>query len=194
MKNKNLILAGVGGQGLVLTTQIISQAAFLSGLDVKTNDVIGLSQRGGTIWGSVKMGEKIHSPNIAPGDADILIAFEKLESKRWKHMLKQKDSIAIINEYEIAPTLVQQGDKEYTEDVLENMKQKSEVISLDATATGAKMGNPAIANILLLGIAARYMDISVETWFKTFEQYLPAKFVELNKKAFMYGYEQEYLK
>ena len=81
MKNKNLILAGVGGQGLVLTTQIISQAAFLSGLDVKTNDVIGLSQRGGTIWGSVKMGEKIHSPNIAPGDADILIAFEKLESK-----------------------------------------------------------------------------------------------------------------
>ena len=75
MKNKNLILAGVGGQGLVLTTQIISQAAFLSGLDVKTNDVIGLSQRGGTIWGSVKMGEKIHSPNIAPGDADILFAF-----------------------------------------------------------------------------------------------------------------------
>ncbi len=193
MKNKNLILAGVGGQGLVLTTQIISQAAFLAGFDVKTNDVIGLSQRGGSIWGSVKMGEKVHSPNIAPKEADILIAFEKLEAGRWKHMLKDKDSVAVINEYEIAPTLVQQGDKEYPEDVLEDTKKKTKIISLDATETGAQMGNPAVANILLLGIAARYMEISTDIWFEVFEKYLPAKFVELNKKAFMYGYNQEYL-
>lgn len=194
MKNKNLILAGVGGQGLVLTTQIISQAAFLSGLDVKTNDVIGLSQRGGTILGSVKMGEQIHSPNIGPGEADIIISFEKLEAKRWKHMLKSEGAISIINEYEIAPTLVQQGSKEYPEDILELMSNHSKVISLDATKIAAKMGNPAMANILLLGIAAKYMDIKVETWFKVFEDYLPPKFVELNKEAFMYGYEEDYLK
>ena len=193
MKNKNLILAGVGGQGLVLTTQIISQAAFLSGMDVKTNDVIGLSQRGGTIWGSVKMGDKIHSPNIAPGEADILIAFEKLESKRWKHMLKPIDSIAVINEYEIAPTLVQQDVKQYPDDVLDLMKNQSKVISLNATETAASMGNPAIANILLLGIAAKYMEISVDTWFKVFEDNLPPKFIDLNKEAFMYGYEEKYL-
>ncbi len=194
MNSKNLILAGVGGQGLVLTTQIIAQAAFLSGMDVKTNDVIGLSQRGGTIWGSVKMGEKIHSPNIAPGEADILISFEKLEAKRWKHMLKPEGAISIINEYEIAPTLVQQETKDYPEDILDIMNKYSKTISLNATEIAAKMGNPAIANILLLGIAAKYMDIEVKTWFKVFEQYLPPKFVELNKEAFMYGYEEAYLK
>ena len=109
-------------------------------------------------------------------------------------MLKSEGAISIINEYEIAPTLVQQGSKEYPEDILELMSNHSKVISLDATKIAAKMGNPAMANILLLGIAAKYMDIKVETWFKVFEDYLPPKFVELNKEAFMYGYEEDYLK
>ncbi len=79
MDMKSIIIAGVGGQGLVLATRIISEAAFLSGLDVKTNDVVGLSQRGGTVWGSIKMGEKVHSPNILPREADIILGMEPME-------------------------------------------------------------------------------------------------------------------
>jgi len=89
MENISIIIAGVGGQGLVLATRILSEAAFSQGLDVKTNDVVGLSQRGGTVWGSVKMGEKIYSPNILPKEADIILGMEPLEALRWSHVLKE---------------------------------------------------------------------------------------------------------
>lgn len=186
MKEKNIIIAGVGGQGLVLTTQIMAEAAFLSGLDVKTNDVIGLSQRGGKIWGSVRTGEKIHSPNIAPGEADILIAFELLEARRWRQMMRE-GSVAILNEYEIAPALVQQGAKEYEQDVYEQLEKRSTVFKIQATMQAQKLGNTAVTNIIMLGAAARYMDISREIWHKSIENNVPAKFKAMNIHAFDLG-------
>lgn len=192
MKNKNIILAGVGGQGLVLTTKIMSEAAFNGGFDVKTNDVIGLSQRGGKIWGSVKIGEKINSPNIAPGEGDILIAFEALEGRRWRDMMKPNQSIAIINNYEIAPTLVQQGEEEYSEDIFEEIAKSSELVKVDATEIAKDLGNAAVANIFLLGIAARYLEIPREVWHRALEENVPQKFIEMNKKAFDMGLEGEY--
>lgn len=192
MNSKNIILAGVGGQGLVLTTKIMSEAAFEAGFDVKTNDVIGLSQRGGKIWGSVKIGEKINSPNIAPGQGDILIAFEALEGRRWREMMKPNDSVAVINEYEMAPTLVQQEKEEYPEDIFEKVAENSELIKINATKIAKHLGNAAVANILMLGIAARYLDIPKEVWYKALEDNVPTKFIDMNKEAFNMGLEGNY--
>lgn len=192
MNSKNIILAGVGGQGLVLTTKIMSEAAFEAGFDVKTNDVIGLSQRGGKIWGSVKIGEKINSPNIAPGQGDILIAFEALEGRRWREMMKPNNSVAVINEYEMAPTLVQQEKEEYPEDIFEKIAENSELIKINATKIAKHLGNAAVANILMLGIAARYLDIPKEIWYKALEDNVPTKFIDMNKEAFNMGLEGNY--
>ncbi len=96
MSQYNIIIAGVGGQGLILTTEIICEAAMKNGYDVKSNDVVGLAQRGGRVWGSVKIGKKIHSPNIAIADADILLGMELLEALRWKPYLMDK-GLAILN-------------------------------------------------------------------------------------------------
>mgnify|MGYP001475883140 CR=1 FL=1 len=192
MNSKNIILAGVGGQGLVLTTKIMSEAAFEAGFDVKTNDVIGLSQRGGKIWGSVKIGEKINSPNIAPGQGDILIAFEALEGRRWREMMKPNNSVAVINEYEMAPTLVQQEKEEYPEDIFEKIAENSELIKINATKIAKHLGNAAVANILMLGIAARYLDIPKEVWYKALEDNVPTKFIDMNKEAFNMGLEGNY--
>ncbi len=191
MNPKNIILAGVGGQGLVLTTQILSEAAFNAGYEVKTNDVIGLSQRGGTIWGSVKFAEKVYSPNIAPKSADILIAFEALEARRWRHMLKENDSVAIVNTYQMAPTLVQQEKEEYADDIYEKVAEYSTLIKVDATGTAKDMGNAAVANIFLVGIAARHMDIEKSVWYKAIENNVPSKFTQLNINAFDKGYSYE---
>lgn len=191
MAGKNIILAGVGGQGLVLTTQIISEAAFNAGYEVKTNDVIGLSQRGGTIWGSVKFAEKVHSPNIAPKSADILVAFEALEARRWRHMLKESDSVAVVNTYQMAPTLVQQEQEEYADDIFEKVSEHSKLIKVDATAIASDMGNVAVANIFLVGIAARHIDIDRQIWYKAIENNVPPKFTQLNINAFDKGYSFE---
>lgn len=188
MKEKNIIIAGVGGQGLVLTTHIMAEAAFLAGYDVKTNDVIGLSQRGGKIWGSVRMGEKIYSPNIAPGEADILIAFEKLEGRRWRQMMKP-GSVAIVNDYEIAPALVQQGQVEYAEDIEEELQKNSKLINIGASEQAKVFGNIAVTNIIMLGAAAKYMDIPKEIWHQSVEKNVPPKFQAMNIQAFNYGYD-----
>lgn len=190
MQEKNIIIAGVGGQGLVLTTQIMAEAAFLAGFDVKTNDVIGLSQRGGKIWGSVRMGKKIHSPNIAPGEGDILIAFEQLEGRRWRQMMK-KGSITIVNDYEIAPALVQQGQTEYQSDVIEELQKNSTVTKIKATEQAQKLGNTAVTNIIMLGAAAKHMDIPTEVWYQSIQNNVPPKFKEMNIEAFNFGYRFE---
>lgn len=186
--NKNIILAGVGGQGLVLTTKIMSEAAFFANLDVKTNDVIGLSQRGGKIWGSVKFGDKVYSPNVVPGEGDILIAFEALEGRRWRKMMKPGDSIAIVNTYEMVPMLVQQEAEEYAADIAEKISENSKLIEVNATEVARELGNTAVANIYMLGIAAKYLEIPVEMWHKAIEENVPAKFKEMNIEAFNKGY------
>ncbi len=186
MEARKILLAGVGGQGLVLATEIIANAANYSGIDVKTNDVIGLSQRGGKVWGSVKMGEKVHSPNINPWEADLLIAFEKLEAKRFRKYLHKENSAVVINSYEMAPTLVQQEVEEYDPDVIQKVKEyASEVIEIDATETAASFGNSKAANIILLGVAARYMEgIAEEAWVEAITNAVPENALEVNLKAF----------
>lgn len=189
--SKNVLLAAVGGQGLVLTTRILAEAALAAGFDVKTNDVVGLSQRGGKIWGSVKIAKKVHSPNILDGEADILIAFEALEAKRMAHLVKP-GALIIMNAYEMAPSLVQQEKATYDEDVLDIVHSHGEVVHLDATTEAKKIGHPAVANILMLGIASTRLDIPREIWHEVIRTNVPPKSIELNLEAFDRGASGDY--
>ncbi len=184
------MLAGVGGQGLVLATKIISEAAFKAGLDVKTNDVIGLSQRGGMVWGSVRMGEKVYSPNIPPKEGDILIGLEPLEAYRWSHLLKDGGHI-ILNTKEAYPTPVLLEQEEYPYEDVKSLKDRYNVIKIDAREEARKAGNIKAANTVLIGILAKLLDIPNEVWEETIKENVPPKAIDANIQAFYRGYNYD---
>lgn len=185
---RSIIIAGVGGQGLVLATRIISEAAFLSGMDVKTNDVVGLSQRGGTVWGSIKMGEKVYSPNILPREADIILGMEPLEALRWSHNLKDGGTV-ILNTNRVYPTPVLLEKEEYPEEEIEALKERFNVIEIDAQVEAKASGNIRAANTILIGLLSKYLDISDEVWYEALKGFVPSKAVEENLVAFRRGKE-----
>lgn len=183
----NIMLGGVGGQGLILMTRIISQAALKDNYDVKSNDVVGLSQRGGMVWGNVRIGEKVYSPNIPPGEGDILLAMEPLEALRWSSILK-KDGKIILNSKRFYPTLVHQEKYEYPEKDIEELKSNYQVIEVNAFEEAKNLGKKQVSNVILLGILAQYLEINIDTWKETIRDNVPHKSIELNLKAFDYGY------
>lgn len=185
----NILLAGVGGQGLVLSTKLICDAAFLAGYNFKSNDVIGLSQRGGKVWGSVRIDkDAVHSPNIPPKRGDFLLALEPLEGLRWSGMLKDK-GLVIMNESRINPVPVMAEKAAYPEDISEKLHENYELIALNANEAGAKMGSSKIANTFLIGILARRIpEIEPKFWKEAIEASVPPKTVALNLEAFEYGY------
>lgn len=184
----NIMIGGAGGQGLVLMTRIISQAALKAGYDVKSNDVVGLSQRGGMVWGNVRLGEKIYSPNIPSGEGDILVSMEPLEALRWSSVLK-KNGIIIMNTKRFYPTLVQQEKADYPEKDIEKLKDSYRVIELNAFDEAIKLGKKQVSNILLLGILAKLLDIKQEIWLDTVIDNVPKKSMDMNINAFNFGYE-----
>lgn len=186
MENISIIIAGVGGQGLVLATRILSEAAFRAGLDVKTNDVVGLSQRGGTVWGSIKIGEKIHSPNILPKEADIILGMEPLEALRWSHTLKDGGKI-ILNTNRVYPTPVLLEKEVYPEAEIEALKEKFQVIEIDAQKEAQASGNIKAANTILLGLVSRFMPIGDDIFEEVLKAHVPPKAVEENLNAFHRG-------
>lgn len=197
MKDINIFIGGVGGQGLVLMTKILSEAFVSLDFDVKTNDVVGLSQRGGKIWGTVKFGKKIYSPNILPSNADYLIGLEPLEAYRWINHLKP-DGICIINNSKIYPSMVAMEKFEYPTNIEEVFSGKYTLISLDATAQAVSLGNSKVSNAVILGLLCKSLDekyghlIKPATFYDALKSSLienaPKKAVELNIKAFEYGY------
>ncbi|WP_089285105.1 indolepyruvate oxidoreductase subunit beta [Anaerovirgula multivorans] len=186
----NIMLGGVGGQGLILMTRIICQAALKDGYDVKSNDVVGLSQRGGMVWGNVRIGEKIYSPNIPPGDADILVSMEPIEALRWSSILK-KDGKIILNIKRFYPTLVQQEKYEYPEEDIENLKSTYQVTEINAFEEAKNIGKKQVSNVILLGILAKHIDIKMDTWKDTIKDNVPYKSIEMNLEAFDYGYNYQ---
>ena len=187
MNVTNIYTAGVGGQGLVLTTDIISEVAFLEGFDVKSNDVIGLSQRGGKVWGSIRFGEKVHSSLIPNGEGDILLSMEQLEGLRWSSALK-KGSKIIFNEEVIFPNRVLLDKDEYPENIKENLIEKGyDVISVSAKEIGRSLGNIKTGNIILLGKLSNYLPFKDDTWLKVIAKKVPPKTVEVNFSAFKAG-------
>lgn len=187
MKTINIILGGVGGQGLVLTTDIICKAALKEGLDVKSNDVIGLSQRGGMVWGSVRIGEEIFSPNIPKNGADFLIGLEPLEAYRWEELVNENTKI-IGNSKEIYPTPSLLEKEDYPAENIKEFFKINNGILEDFSKEAEKLGNMKAANTILIGIMAKDLNIKKETWIETLKENVPEKAIDVNIKAFEYGY------
>lgn len=187
METKNIMIVGVGGQGTLLTSRILGGITRATGYDVKLSEVHGMAQRGGSVVTFVRYGEKVFEPIVEEGQADVLIAFERLEALRYAHFMK-KDGVIIVNDQRIDPMPVVIGDAEYPEGILEDLSKKYKVLKIDALSEARKLGNTKAFNTIVLGLAAKHMDFSKEDWLNVIENTVPPKTVELNKQAFLVGY------
>ena len=185
---KNIMIVGVGGQGTLLTSRILGGITVAAGYDVKLSEVHGMAQRGGSVVTFVRYGEKVAEPIVEEGCADVLIAFEKLEALRYAHFLK-KDGAIVVNDHRIDPITVVTGAAQYPENIIENLEKEYNVYKVNAMDEALKLGNSKVFNIIVLGVAAKHMDFSKEDWLSVIEKTVPAKTVEINKKAFLLGYE-----
>ncbi|MEE0776173.1 MAG: indolepyruvate oxidoreductase subunit beta [Bacillota bacterium] len=186
---KNILIAGVGGQGTVLAARILSRLLISKGYDIKVSEIHGMSQRGGSVVTQVRFGEKVYSPIIAPGTADYILAFEKLEAVRALPYLK-KGGHVIVNEMEINPMPVTMGTMEYPTDLEAYLKSiEADVTLFPAYAMAQAVGNPKSLNMVLLGAWAKAFGLAEEECIKVMEENIPAKFLEVNKKGFRKGYE-----
>lgn len=188
METKNIMIVGVGGQGTLLTSRILGGIMLSAGYDVKLSEVHGMAQRGGSVVTFVRYGEKVSEPIVEEGCADVLIAFERLEALRYAHFLK-KDGVLIVNDQRIDPMPVVTGAATYPSDIIENLSKDYTVYSIDAMKEALSMGNSKVFNIIVLGLAAKHMDFSKEQWLKVIEETVPSKTIEINKAAFIKGFE-----
>ena len=185
---KNIMIVGVGGQGTLLTSRILGGITVDAGYDVKLSEVHGMAQRGGSVVTFVRYGEKVAEPIVEEGQADLLIAFETLEAKRYAHFLK-KDGVLVVNEQRIDPITVVTGMASYPENIVEELEKEYSVLKINAMEEALKLGNSKVFNIIVLGLAAKHMDFSKEDWLKVIEKTVPPKTIEMNKKAFLLGFE-----
>ncbi len=186
--NKAIMIVGVGGQGTLLASRILGSALLSKGYDVKVSEVHGMSQRGGSVVTYVKYGEKVYSPVIGEGEADLILAFEQLESARWLSCLKE-DGKVIVNTQKIDPMSVVIGDSEYPDGVIEAVKNSgASVVTVDALPLAVEAGSSKAVNVVLIGAMAKNTDIDKEIWLDAVKSCVPEKFLELNLKAFELGY------
>lgn len=187
METKNIMIVGVGGQGTLLTSRILGGLTIQAGYDVKLSEVHGMAQRGGSVVTFVRYGEKVYEPIVEEGQADVLISFERLEAARYAHYLK-KDGVIVVNDQRIDPMPVVIGAAKYPDNIIEELEKSYRVYSVDAMEEAKKLGNSRIFNVIVLGIAAQHMDFTKEDWLTVIEKTVPAKTVEINKKAFEAGF------
>jgi len=185
---KSILLVGVGGQGTILVSNILTQGLIEAGYDVKMSEVHGMAQRGGSVSTQVRYGEKVFSPIIGRGSADILVAFEKMEAVRYAEYLKP-EGIAVINDYEIAPMPVASGAAEYPQGCVEAMEKAFKTISFDAAGIAAKVGNPKTMNVVLLGAMIKAFGMTDIDWERILRSQLPPKLLDVNLAAFHAGME-----
>ena len=185
---KNIMIVGVGGQGTLLTSRIIGRAALAAGLDVKISEVHGMAQRGGSVVTFVRFGESVYEPVVEEGQADVVIAFERLEAQRYAHFLK-KDGVLIVNDCRIDPMTVVIGAKEYPENIIEGLQTAHEVHTIDGQAAALALGNSKVLNSVVLGFASKYIGFDREAWLESVVSTVPPKTVEINRAAFLHGYE-----
>jgi indolepyruvate ferredoxin oxidoreductase beta subunit len=187
---KNIMIVGVGGQGTLLTSRILGGLMEDAGYDVKISEVHGMAQRGGSVVTFVRYGEKVAEPIVEEGQADVLIAFERLEALRYAHFLK-KDGVLIVNDQRIDPMPVVTGAATYPENIIEDLKKQYTVYDIDAMDEAKKLGNSRVFNNIVLGMAARHMDFTKDQWLAVIEKKVPPKTIEINKEAFLAGYGRE---
>ena len=187
MNTKSIMIVGVGGQGSLLASRIIGNVLLSQNYDVKVSEVHGMSQRGGSVVTYVKYGDKVYSPVVEKGEADIVISFELLETARCLPYLK-KDGKMITSLQTIDPMPVITGMAEYPENFVEKLVSAgADVTAVDALSLAEQAGTSKASNVVLMGVLASKMDFPEEIWQNALEKCVPAKFLELNKKAFALG-------
>ena len=187
MSTKNIMIVGVGGQGTLLASRILGNCVIKEGYDVKVSEVHGMSQRGGSVVTYLKYGEKVYSPIVGKGEADIILAFEELEALRAMPYLKKGGKI-IVNTQQINPMPVIVGKAEYPTGILATLENAGNVIALDALSLAKQSGNIKAVNVVLIGVLAKSSGIAYEKWVDTIKTTVPEKFLEVNLKAFDLGY------
>jgi indolepyruvate ferredoxin oxidoreductase beta subunit len=184
----NILIVGVGGQGTLLTSRIIADVAVQLGYDVKVSEIHGMAQRGGSVVSQVRYGDKVYSPIIKKGDADIILAFEKLEAARWLDYLKP-DGMVIINNVRVNPLPVMSGKVKYPDDIHQNVAEIiPDTVIVDASAIAEKCGDTRAANVVLVGMLSRVMGLPADEVKKAITRLVPPKALEINLKAFQQGF------
>ena len=184
---KNIMIVGVGGQGSLLASKLLGHLLLTEGYDVKVSEVHGMSQRGGSVVTYGRFGEKVYSPVIDKGEADFIVSFEMLEAARYLEYLK-KDGRIVVNTQQIDPMPVITGAMEYPSDLLAKMEAVgAKVDAMDCLSLAEEAGSSKAVNIVLMGRLSKYFDIPVEKWEQAIDECVPAKFAELNHKAFLLG-------
>ena len=187
METKNIIIVGVGGQGSLLASKLLGHLLLNAGFDVKVSEVHGMSQRGGSVITYVRFGDKVFSPVVDKGQADFIVSFEILETARWLSYLKSGGQI-VTNTQQIDPMPVITGAAEYPSNLVEKIRaQGIKIDAMDCLTLARQAGSPKAVNIVLLGRLSHYFDIPDEAWQNSLAACVPAKFLELNRRAFELG-------
>jgi len=187
MMTRNLILCGVGGQGILLASTVISNAALRSGYDVKTNEVHGMAQRGGSVVAQIRFGKAVHSPLIKRGTADYMLALEKIEALRYADYMKP-DGMVIVARTEIIPVTVSTGMAKYPENVDELLRGRFEKLYMvDGLAIARESGEPRAANVALIGALSNFLPFEESVWEEVLSETVPTKALQANLKAFRRG-------
>ena len=187
MQTKNIMIVGVGGQGTLLASKLLGRLLLTRGYDVKVSEVHGMSQRGGSVVTYIRYGDKVYSPIIDKGEADLIVSFELLEAARWTQYLAPNGTI-VTNTQQTNPMPVITGAAEYPKNLVEKMQAAgAQVDAFDALRLAKAAGSAKAVNLVLLGRLSRYFDFTEDEWMAAIEKSVPEKFLELNKKAFRMG-------
>lgn len=187
MQTKNVMVVGVGGQGSVLASKLLGRLLVSQGYDVKVSEVHGMSQRGGSVVTYVRYGDKVSSPVIDQGEADFIVSFELLEAARWLPYLKPDGQI-VTSTQQIDPMPVVMGAAEYPVNLVEKMRSAgAKVDAMDCLALAEQAGSPKTVNLVLMGRLSHYFDLPEQAWQQAIQEVVPAKFLELNRRAFALG-------
>ncbi len=186
MSTTSVVICGVGGQGILLASEILSDLALAEGLDVKKSEIHGMAQRGGSVVSMVRFGEKVYSPIVPREGGDYILAFELIEAVRWMDYLKE-DGTVIVNEQRIMPMTVITGQAEYPADTDELLEQRGRLQRVKALEKAMELGTPRCVNVILLGVLSKSLPFSEASWLKAIRERVKPAYVELNEKAFAEG-------
>ncbi len=183
----NILLSGVGGQGIILASDIMAEVFLEAGFDVKKSEVHGMAQRGGSVTSHVRFGRKVYSPIIKQGEVDILFSFEELEGLRWLNYVKP-DGVIVLNNHKINPPAVNLGQMEYPRDIPGIIRKRFDKFYLvEGTKLALEAGNIRAANVVLLGAISKLFDIEEVLWIEAILGHLPPRVHEVNRKVFAMG-------
>lgn len=186
MVTKSILLVGVGGQGTILASRLLTAGLMAEGYDVKMSEIHGMSQRGGSVSSQVRYGDKVFSPVIELGGADVLVSFERMEALRWLEYLRPEGKV-IVNDYAISPMPVVSGIAEYPKDILLEVSNTADTVAVDAGEQAIKLGNAKVMNIVMLGATVKLMGLDAIGWADIIRENVKPAFVDINIRALELG-------